>query len=548
MYRTRLPLFIIFIIMMAQFAEASVDSYVVLPFKVNAPSSYTYLEKAIPSMLTSRLYWEERFQPITDIQAGKVGKITSTSEMSKARIATGADYLIWGEVNIVGDDATIEVRVCDRNEKIWRKNSTTKVNNLITTLQDMAEAINNELFGRATTKPLITKQHETITQVNPGLVHSQTGEKQVFLNPQLRYQGTDESRTRSQALPFASIGMIVADLTGNKKNEIAILSEYKIHVYRWEEGRLAPLGEYKLPRSFEPILIRNFDIDHDGIQEIIVTCFDSSYKKPYSCILSFRDGIFKEVATNIPYYLNVVELPPNFSPVLIGQKSDNANIFSRTGVYEIEMYGSNCKMGKQITLPKEANIFNFSWLPAGSQSNENDKIVLVTNKEQLAVYNPAGSRLYVTDDSFYGSSVGIEEQTNMPGLGKNKNILPSRYFIPSRMIPIDLEQTGQWELLVNKPISVAAKFFENYRSFPEGEIQALSWDGIGLNLIWKTRRIKGTTTDFALADANNDGMLDLVVSVNTHTGLLGLEHRRTIILFYPLDMSKGNSLKIIEDE
>lgn len=78
----------------------------------------------------------------------------------------------------------------------------------------------------------------------------------------------------------------------------------------------------------------------------------------------------------------------------------------------------------------------------------------------------------------------------MPGMGKDNILIPSKYFVPLRMIPSDLEQDGSWELLVNKPISVSAQFFENYRFFPEGEIESLYWDGVGLGLQWKTRRTR----------------------------------------------------------
>ena len=134
-------------------------------------------------------------------------------------------------------------------------------------------------------------------------------------------------------------------------------------------------------------------------------------------------------------------------------------------------------------------------------------------------------------------NVGIAEQTQMPGMGKDNILIPSKYFVPLRMIPSDLEQDGSWELLVNKPISVSAQFFENYRFFPEGEIESLYWDGVGLGLQWKTCRIKGSVVDFALADPNNDGTKDLVVCLNTHPGALGLQNRKTVVVFYPLDLS-----------
>ena len=125
----------------------------------------------------------------------------------------------------------------------------------------------------------------------------------------------------------------------------------------------------------------------------------------------------------------------------------------------------------------------------------------------------------------------------MPGWGKDKILFPSKYFVPVRMIPSDLEQDGAWELLVNKPISVSAQFFENYRFFPECEIESLYWDGVGLGLQWKTRRIKGSVVDFALADPNNAGTKDLVVCLNTHPGALSLQNRKTVVVFYPQEHS-----------
>jgi hypothetical protein len=65
------------------------------------------------------------------------------------------------------------------------------------------------------------------------------------------------------------------------------------------------------------------------------------------------------------------------------------------------------------------------------------------------------------------------------------------------------------------------------------------WDGVGLSLQWKTARIKGTVTDYALADFDNDGTLDLVVNVNSHTGMAGTTKKRTMLVAYPLDLTNG---------
>ena len=123
------------------------------------------------------------------------------------------------------------------------------------------------------------------------------------------------------------------------------------------------------------------------------------------------------------------------------------------------------------------------------------------------------------------------------GLGVDKNYqLPSKYYAPMRLIAADIGNTGEYVLLVNKPISTASQIFDRYRYFPQGEIHALYWDGVGLGLKWKTRRIRGSVAEVDLADVNNDGVLDLVVGLNTSPDL-GIGSRQSMITAYPLDVS-----------
>lgn len=517
----------------AQALAADISSYAVLPFKVNGPSGFTYLEKAIPSMLTSRLYWQDHVQPVSDASLAKAGKVTSAERASRAISATGADYVIWGDVTIVEQEASIDVRVQGKNGKTWHKASKTQVNDLISALQNIAGAINAEVFGRG---GQATGSVAMVNQMNPNLVHNEATQRQVYLNPQFRYQGSDGTRLRSQTLPYAAIGMVVADVNGDGKNEIVVASDKRVYVYRWNNGSLVPLGEYKISPRVTPMLLRSLDMDRDNIDELVLGTYDEEDTEPFAYILSFKGNKFTELVERAPYYVNVVRTLPDFLPTLVGQKGDPNRIFSRAGVYEMAKQGNSLIPFKKLALPSGANALNFAYLP-GTAGKETDKIVMLTGDENLRVFSPNGSQLAQTDEMFSGSAIGIAEQTNMPGMGKNDVLIPSNYFIPLRMIPNDLERDGSWELMVNKPISVSAQFFENYRFFPEGEIHNLYWDGVGLSLQWKTRRIKGSVVDFDIADPNNDGTKDLVVCLNTHPGALGLQNRKTIIVAYPLDLT-----------
>ena len=521
-----------FVILTVPALAAESGKYVVLPFKVNGPDGFGYLEKAVPSMLSSRLYWQGHLDPV-DAKSGPAP--TSADAAKKARSAAGADIAVWGALNIIGDSADVTMRVLKKDGSEWSRTSRGKVNDLTSVLQNLVSAANSDVFGRGGSG---TAAPTVVQGLNPGLVHNETTPQQVYLNPQFRYQGADNSRLRSQTLPYASVSMAVADVTGDGKNNVLLLSNRALYVYQWGADQLVPVAEYEFPTSLTPLYVRTIDLNRDGASEVVVAGFERDYSEPYSYLLSFQGGKVNELAKRAPLFLNVAKMPPTYQPILIGQKGDSQRIFSRAGVHEVIRQGSSIELAGKIALPSGANIMNFVWLP-GSEGRE-DMLVTLTEGEKLRVFGAKGSPIYTSEERFSGSAVGIAEQTTMPGMGKGGDVIPGMYWVPLRMLATDLDKNRQWELLVTKPVSTASQIFDRYRSFPEGEIQALFWDGVGLNLLWKTRRIKGTVADFDMADVNNDGMPDLVVNVNTHPGALGLKNARTMVIAYPLDLSSAD--------
>ena len=196
--------------------------------------------------------------------------------------------------------------------------------------------------------------------------------------------------------------------------------------------------------------------------------------------------------------------------------------------------GNTYVEGTPLNLPDKVNALNFAWLP---DKEAVELLVMLTPEERLRVFGKGGNRIFETEEKFSGSYVGIQQTSQIRGMGKDREYLPDTYYIPQRMLVADLEGRGEYSLLVNKPISTAAEIFERYRFFPQGEIHAYYWDGVGLNLKWKTRRIRGSVIDISLSDLNNDGVMDLIVGLNTHPGAVGLSQRKTMLLAYPLDLN-----------
>ncbi|SHN72950.1 hypothetical protein [Desulfovibrio litoralis] len=514
------------------------NTYGVMPFSVNGPAGYKYLEKAIPEMLSSRLYWKDHFNPIAQEQTAKLGAVSGESNAANAQKTLKTAYLIYGTVNIIGEDASLDVKIRDSKGNIVSKNRETKVAQLIPVLKTVADSISTDIFKRPSQTNTVreTTTPAKVNQMNSEIVVNQDSSKDVYLNPQFRYTGsdTDSSRQRSQTLNFSSVDMTIGDLDNDNKNEVLILSATRLYIFNYEKEQLKQMAEYKFPVNCQLLRVSVLP-SSAGTPKIIVSTLDQ--KKPRSFIFTYKGGALAEVNNRVPYFLNVMNLPPDYAPYLVGQSYVTPGLF-RMGVYEAIINGTEVSLNKKLDLPEGANLFNTTFMPGSNGVPAESKVVMLSSRERLVVFNNSGGRLSETDERFSGSANGVEVSTSMPGLGDDQVTIPNTFFMPLRMYAVDLDADGRYELLANRPISTASELFERYRFFPQSEIQALYWDGTGLNLQWKTRRIKGSTVAFQIADVNNDGSTSLVVCINTHPGALGAAKRKTILLVYPLDLTK----------
>ena len=183
-------------------------------------------------------------------------------------------------------------------------------------------------------------------------------------------------------------------------------------------------------------------------------------------------------------------------------------------------------------LPKKANLFNFAWLPG--DDGKPDHIVLVNDTECLATYNQKDQALAVTSDMYSSGSVYIIGDRSIGALETDRDDDIMNY-VPIRMLVADLDKNGKYELITSKPVTATGQLFANYRTYPQGEVHALHWDGMGLNLLWKTRRTKGTVADITIADIDNNGVIDLAVGVNSYSGIASGVQTRCAVYVYPLN-------------
>lgn len=533
----------------------AIKTFAVLPFVVNGPDNYRYLSQAVQSMLTSRLNWDGHVQSsdravIDKAKPAKPAQL-QTAEAKKILAAIGADYLVHGVLNIIGNTVNLEVHTLDRNGLASTFPGQSDLNGLIPALEDVAKEIGVKVFGRqaggarpggvsslpgaggssGAAKPAINR-------MNPDLVFNETSASQdYYLNKNFAYTGDADStgRWRSQALNLVAVGAVTGDVDGDGKVEVVVLTDHAVHVYRVVNQVLTPVASYEAALSIQCLNINLIDTNRDGVMEIVVSAMRNDDLASF--ILNFKDGKFTVVADRVKLFLNVVRIPPDYRYHLVAQKFDANRVFY-PGVFIASLTGDKVVPHSRIALPEKSNVFNFAYLP----DREGYKIIQATDSDKLRVFNAKNELLSTTEESYAGSALGIEYSDTVPGMGKPTDGMTNMYYVPARLLPISLQQ-DRFELITVHNISVAAQFFSRFRSYAQGEVHSLYFDGVGINTFWKTKRIKGTIVDYAVEDVTNDGVKDLFVCVVSYPGVSGFESRKTYLLSYTLDTSDPNTAK-----
>lgn len=546
-FRRLMIFFIVAVTMLAATAAFAQEArtYAVYPFEVNGPDQYKYLSRGVQTMLTSRLNWTGHFEPMrgsSDLKEADAPK-NKIEEVSKVQIL-GVDYIALGSVVIAGKQASVDVRMINADGHSWNKSAQTTISGLIPAIDGIAKEIKGQLFEKPGSKKETEeeKRREDArpdSPVNPEFVTAAGAGKvlESKINPQFRYQGGTETpgRWRSQSMKFVNRGGFVADVTGDGKKDLVVLSDKDVKVMAINGQHLKEVVSYVYGQRASALRISGIDLDRDGIHEVVL-CTEVD-RKPYSYILSFKDKSPKVLLERSRNFLSVIRTPPNFTETLIGQRFDPHRTFYSKDLVEYSFSNGALVPIRKINAPEFANVFNLTYLPV---KDGEYKIIVLNKYGRINLYDKNLEPVYESTNTYNSAAVAIDTVSKSRGFNEEKKSqrMEHNYFIPMPIEVVSISDPHKKEVLLNKDLSIAGQVFSNYKTFSQGEIHAEYWDGVGLNLAWKTRRIKGTVTGYGVADIDNDGADELYCILNTFPGSLGIKYRKTLIMVYELKMGQ----------
>ena len=188
-------------------------------------------------------------------------------------------------------------------------------------------------------------------------------------------------------------------------------------------------------------------------------------------------------------------------------------------------------------VPDKVNIFDFVLLDL--EADGRTEVVSINQSDRLTVMRQSGKQRWGSADYYGGTTRYVGEAEMEYSSGQIE-----RYYIPSRIIVMDLNNDQKMDVVINKNLSTASRVFSNLKSYPNGEIHGLAWNGIALAELWRTSKIDGYIADYQLKKIGDEGKAILYVGVILSTGVdeIFSTHDSTVLM-YPLDLSTDKAEK-----
>ncbi|MBI3754380.1 MAG: VCBS repeat-containing protein [Deltaproteobacteria bacterium] len=488
---------------------------VILPWKVNAEEGLKYLQGAVNDMLASRIGAEPSVEIVKESSMksalSQYGSEGITEEIAKnIGREVHADYVIYGSITVIANSVSIDARTV-AVKKVVSPNSFAAqgkgMENLVSMIDEMAKDTKAKILDaeRITAEPTapVASSEYTGKFVTREKAAETLKDDDFIIAEKTRAKGIWKSPQFDTAIKYIDI----ADVDGDGKNEIVMLDNHNLFIYRLNGQTLEIVKEFKGDVSVKNYSVSIADINHNGIPEIYITRMINDRLNSY--VMEYQNGEFKIIASDLKWFMKAVN-DPGTGPVLMGQRySDVTGFFG--AVQELAWKDGKLREVALADIPMGVNVYNFAI--ADLDKNGTTDIIALDERDYLHVYkkDKDGSWKEIwKSGEFYGGSLNRLELGTSSATHEASDFMD----IKSRIVYADLDGDGLGEIVIsrNDP-GILGRYFKVVNSYDKGEIIDLTWEGNSLEENWKTKKINGYIADYVVNDIDNDGQKELVMAI-----------------------------------
>jgi TolB-like protein len=490
----------------------------ILPFLIHSQENIDYVREGIYDMLSSRITTEGRIEIIerTAVEQAlyqeRPMRLDESAAM-KIGMRVGADYIILGSLTKIGNYISLDAQLISITEDKPSLGVYTQhkgLDDVLVKIGDFAQDIGYKILGRRAMAgrrpepkgPFVSQPRAEIGRI-----------------------GSDGSAfKKSQTFNFEIKGLDIGDVDGDKKNEVVIMDNSNLYVFKYDGDKLTLFRKIDAGYAQNFLTLDVADVNRNGFAEIIVTSVVDDNLR--SLILEFEEGRFKKIGDHLGWFLRVLEHPKE-GLLLMGQRMGTDGLFTGP-IYRMDWKKTSFESGQKMPFPKETRIFG---LAVGFVRNPTDlDLVALDELDNLNLIGPDGKRVWIAREKFGGTTTFYDTRKSHENEYQSGEMPGLRTYIPARILTKDFDGDGLYNVIIHKNHSNIS-VFERVKTFEKGEIYGLAWDETRLVTDWNTQEIPGYISDYQIKDADNDGGEDMVLAI-VNPGSIFDQKSTSNILFY----------------
>ena len=486
----------------------------ILPFVINSRENLDYVREGIYNMLSSRITVEGRIEVIDRATVERAlydERPTRLDEATAGRIGkrAGADYIVLGSLTKIGDYISLDARMISITEDRPPLAAYTQhrgLEEVMVKIDSFSQEIGTKILGRR----FADRRSE--------------GDR-----PGARERGSAKSRSeqdykKSQTFPFEIRALDVADVDGDKKNEVVIMDASNLFIFKYVGETLSLFRKVEVGHEHNLLTLDVADVNRNGLAEIIVTSVVGDNLRSF--ILEFEEGRVKKIIDDADWFFRVLHHPQE-GAVLMGQKMDTEAIVSGP-IYKMNWKNKLFERGSKMSFPRGTQIFSVAM---GYFRDPKDlEYVTLDEFERLSLVSSEGKVLWTSSDRFGGRKVFYETTKKRDITDRPRESIPWRVYITGRILVKDVDGDGINEVIVARNQS-SINIFSKIKLYEKGDICELVWEDNAFVVNWKSREVMGYISGFQARDVDHDGEEDLVVAAVNPSGGFDLKETSNILFF-----------------
>ena len=338
---------------------------------------------------------------------------------------------------------------------------------------------------------------------------------QIGSDDLLAKETADMTRTRtSETIDMAMQSMDIGDIDGDGRVDVVISENNQLAAYHLEGAELREFARQARKADGRIISVRLADINHNGREEIYVTCVVKNRAESFA--VEWSGEKFSYIFKDEEWFVRPLDIP-GLGTVLAGQQSGKNKLFA-PGVFQLRVISRIIQQGDEIKTCG-LNLYNFSL--ADLDGNGENEIIAIEDDHTLTVKNESGV-LWQSSET-YGDTIILT-------LDNDKLIE-----IPARIMIADINNDKLPDVIVKRNIAADESITDEPDDFLRGSVQAFSWQDGALNKIWQSEEVEGYISGYRFFPAGASHPAQLYAGVVPQSGLLDFfSGQDSLILIYPV--------------